>query len=43
MAVAYCRFAGVIKTEEEEFRMLVCQPKLGQHVPDCARISINLL
>ena len=32
---AYGGLAGVVETKEEQLSVLVCKPKLGEHVPDC--------
>jgi hypothetical protein len=32
---AYGGLAGVVETKEEQLSVLVCQPKLGEHVPNC--------
>lgn len=37
---AYGGLAGVVETEEEQLGVLVCKPKLGEHVPDCVEEDV---
>lgn len=35
------RFAGIVKAEEQQLRVLVEQTKVGQDVPDCPGVSLR--
>lgn len=41
---AYSGLAGIVEAEEEQLSVLVCQPELGEHVPNYTMaLSVSIL